>query len=244
MVIRISALASLGAPDALCGSRDRVGGNAEIDDFGAFGPRQRPQPIAIGIDDLAGAGGRARHDQFVAGGQHCDLRAATYRNLRVVHAGGQRQIAVGQAASAGEQHIALAEIDAGGADMPPSRGRFGDGDVIAIDCRVFLDDDGVGAIGNHAAGENPHRFALAYLPLERAAGGDLADYLQPRGKLGSVSRTHGIAVHRRHGLRRLRAPRCEIARQHAMPGGVERHHFFGQGVCAGKDRSKRVGNRH
>ena len=176
--------------------------------------------------------------------EHCDLRAAAYRKLRVVHAGGERQIAVGQAASAGEQYVALAEIDTGGADMPSLHGRLGDGDVIAVDCRVFLDDDGVGAVGNDAAGENPHRFAAAYLPLERAAGGDLADHLEPCGEIGGVSRAHGIAVHRRHGLRRLGTPRGEIARQHPMPGGIERDHFFGQRVCAGKDRGNRIGNRH
>ena len=128
--------------------------------------------------------------------------------------------------------------------MPPLHGRLGDADVIAVDCRVFLDDDGVGAVGNDAAGENPHRFAAAYLPLERAAGGDLADHLEPCGEIGGVGRAHGIAVHRRHRLRRLGTPRGEIARQHPMPGRIERDHFLGQGLCAGKDRGSRIGNRH
>jgi len=36
----------------------------------------------------------------------------------MVHAGGQREIAIGEARSACQQDIALAKIDAGGADMP------------------------------------------------------------------------------------------------------------------------------
>src|SRR6185369_1851783 len=155
------------------------GGDSEIDDLGALGARQRPQAVAVGIDDLAGAGGYAGHHQLVAGAEHRDFRAAVHRKLRIVHAGGERQIAIGEAASAIEQNIALAEIDAGGPDMPPRNGGFRDGDLIAVDAGILLDDDGVGAVRDHAAGEDPHRFASAYLPLERAAGGDLADHLQP-----------------------------------------------------------------
>ena len=53
--------------------------------------------------------------------------------------------------------------------MPALHGGFGDGDVVAVDRRVFLDDDGVGAVGNDAAGENPHRFA-ARRPSARTGG--------------------------------------------------------------------------
>ena len=100
-----------------------------------------------------------------------------HRKLRIVHAGGERQIAVGEAAPALEQHIALAEIDAGGADVPPRNGGFRDGEAIAVDAGVLLDDDGIGAVRDHAAGEDPHRFAAADLSLERAARGDLAYHL-------------------------------------------------------------------
>ena len=110
--------------------------------------------------------------------------------------------------------------------------------------RVFLDDDGVGAVGDHAAGKNPHRFAGAYLARERAAGRDLADHLQPRGEIGGIRCAHRITVHRRHRLRRLRAPCGDVARQHAMKGGVERGHFLRQRLCACEDRGKGVGNRH
>ncbi len=74
----------------------------------------------------------------------------------------------------------MAKIDAGGPDMPARHGCFRDGDAAALNHGIFLDDDGVGALGDHAAGKNPDRFALADGPFERAAGGDLADHFQPR----------------------------------------------------------------
>ncbi len=125
----------------------------------------------------------------------------------------------------------------------PWRG-LGDGDVVAVDCRVFLDDDGIGAVGDDAAGENPHRLVGGDLLLERAAGRDLADHLQPRGELGGIGRAHRIAVHRRHRLRRLGAQRRDVAREHAMIGGIQRDHFLGQGLGAREDRAERIGNRH
>ena len=61
---------------------------------------------------------------------------------------------------------------------------------------------------------------------------------------GGVGRAHRIAVHRRHRLRRLGAQRRNVARQHAVIGGVQRDHFLGQRLGAREDRGKRVGNRH
>ncbi|MGY2885657.1 hypothetical protein ACVIHI_002771 [Bradyrhizobium sp. USDA 4524] len=140
---------------------------------------QRSQRVAVGIDDLAGTGLRARHHQLVAGRQHRDLRAAAHRKFRIVHGGRQRQRAVGQAAAAGEQHLALTEVDPSRADVPPDAGGLRDRDVVAVDGGVLLDDHRVGAIGDHAAGEDPHRLAGADRPLERPAGGDFADHLEP-----------------------------------------------------------------
>ncbi len=109
---------------------------------------------------------------------------------------------------------------------------------------VFLDHDGVGAIGNHAAGEDPHRLAGADRPVERPAGRDLADHLEPGAGLRGIGRAHRIAVHRRHRLRRLGAQRRDVARQHAVVGRIERDHFLGQRLGAGENGGKRVGNRH
>ena len=131
-----------------------------------------------------------------------------------------------------------------GADMPSLDRGFRDRDVAAIGPGVFLDDDGVGAVGNHAAGKNPHRFACANRSFERPAGRDLADHLKSHRRIGGIRRAHRIAVHRRHRLRRLGAQRRDVARQHAMMGGVQRDHFFGQRFGARENGSQRVGNRH
>ena len=153
-------------------------------------------------------------------------------------------MAVGQERAAGQQHVAFAKVDAGGADMPSGDRGFGDGDGAAIDDGIFLDDDGVGAIGDHAAGEDPDRFAGADRSFERTARRDLADHLQPRGGIGRIGRADRIAVHRRHRLRRLGAQGRDVARQHPVIGGIERDHFFRQRLGACENRPQRVGNRH
>ena len=151
--------------------------------------------------------------------------------FRVVHAGGQRQIAVGEAAAARQQHVALAEVDAGGADMPAHAGAS----VMVMRRRrprIFLDHDGVGAIGDHAAGKDPNRLAAADRPVEWPSGRDLADHLESAPACGGVGRPHRVTVHRRHRLRRLGAQRREVARQHTAMAGIERDHFLGQRLGA------------
>ena len=64
--------------------------------------------------------------------------------------------------------------------MPAGNRGFRDGDTAILNDGIFLDDDGVGAFGDHATGENPDSLALADGPFERTAGGDLADHLEPR----------------------------------------------------------------
>ena len=98
----------------------------------------------------------------------------------------------------------------------PGDRRLGDGDAAAVDHGVFLDHDGVGALGDHAAGKDPHRLARADRLFERPSGRDLADHLEPRRACGGVGGAHRIAVHRRHRLRRLGAQGRDVARQHAV----------------------------
>ena len=57
------------AANTLCGGLERVAGDAEIDGVGAFLTGQRAERIAVRIHDLTGTGDRARHHQFVAGGE-------------------------------------------------------------------------------------------------------------------------------------------------------------------------------
>jgi hypothetical protein len=97
---------------------------------------------------------------------------------------------------------------------------------------------------DHAASKNPQGFAGAERAVERAAGGDLADHLQARTRRSRIDRSHRIAIHRRHRLRRLGAQRRDVARQHPVPGGIERDQFFGQWLGARENRFERIGNRH
>ncbi len=162
----------------------------------------------------------------------------------MVHAGGERQVAVGEADPAGQQHVALAKVDAGGADMPAEPCGLGDGDVAAVRHGIFLDHDGVGALGDHAAGEDPHRLACANRLVERPAGRDLANHRKTRPGEGRIRRAHRIAVHRRHRLRRLGTQCRDIARQHPVIGRIQRDHFFRQRLSSCKDGGKRISNRH
>jgi len=116
--------------------------------------------------------------------------------------------------------------------------------VTAFNHGIFLDDDGVGGIRDHAAGEDPHCLAHTNRLFERAARRDLADHLEPRRRVRGVGRSYRIAVHRRHRQRRLGAQRRDVARQHAMVCRVERDHFFGQRFGACENRRQRLSNRH
>ena len=83
------------ADAARCGLKG-IGGNAELDGFGAFGAGERPQRVAIGIDDLARARRLAWHDQLIAGGEDRNFWPAADGEKRIVHAGREREIAVGK----------------------------------------------------------------------------------------------------------------------------------------------------
>ena len=127
----------------------------------------------------------------------------------------------------------------------PSRARgFGDGDAAVLGDGVFLDDDGVSALGDHAAGKDPHRLAGADCSVERAAGRDLADHLEPRRDVVGIGRAYRIAIHRRHRLRRLGPQRCDVARQHPVMRGIQPDHFLRQRLGAGQNGSKGIGNGH
>ena len=114
----------------------------------------------------------------------------------------------------------------------------------AVDHGIFLDDDGIGASGITPPVKIRTASPGADRPVERPAGRDLADHLEPCGGCGGVGRAHRIAVHRRHRLRRLGAQRREVARQHAVMGGIQRDHFLRQRLGARENGGKRVGNRH
>ena len=147
------------APDRGNGVVDAIGNDAEIDHLRAFTLRQRRDGIAVGIDDLAGAGFAACHDQFVAGRKHRDLGAAGDRDGRVVGGGGERHVAAGEETTARQKDVAGFEIEAGAADVLVGGCRFLDSDAVAVAFGMFLDGNRIGARRHDAAGEDPHRFA-------------------------------------------------------------------------------------
>ena len=136
------------------------------------------------------------------------------------------------------------EVDSGRPDVPAFDRGFRERDAAPVGNRVLLDHDRIGAVGNDAAGEDPHGFTCADSPLEWPAGGDLADDREPGPRLRGVGSAHGIAVHRRHRLRRLGASRRDIARKDAMERLIQRDHFLRERPGAGEDRGEGVGNRH
>ena len=134
-----------------------------------------------------------------------------------------------------QQHVALAKIDAGGADVLSGGGGFLEDDMLAVAFGVFLDHDGIGAVRHHAAGENPQSLAGLQRPRERPSRGDLADHMQPRRNRRDIGGAHRIAVHRRHRDRWLGAARGKVACQHPAMGVVKTDHFFRQRFDSGKN---------
>jgi len=96
--------------DCRDGGFQRVVNDTEIFDVGAFCARQRGQRIAVGIDDLSRPRFAAGGHQLVAGREQRDFRAAIDRQQRMIHSGGKRQIARGQAMAFGEQDFAFAKV--------------------------------------------------------------------------------------------------------------------------------------
>ena len=100
------------------------------------------------------------------------------RQERVVHAGGERQIARRQPVTFGEQAVARLEVEPELADVAAFDGRLLHLDAVAVAFGQFLDHHGIGAVRQKAAGENARRFARSDRGCERPAGGDFADDLQ------------------------------------------------------------------
>ena len=102
---------------------------------------------------------------------------------------------------------------------------FVDGDDFAVACRVFLDDDAVGTVGQGRAGEDAHRFAASEHTVERSAGRHGADDAELCRYVRNVVGAHGISVHRRKIGGRLRSPRNRFLGENAARRLRQRNHF-------------------
>ena len=92
--------------------------------IGALAAGERHQGVSRWNRRSGRARRRARHHQLVAGGEDRDLRASADWQLRVIHAGGEREVALGEPGPFAQQHVAFREVDAGGADVPAPFGGF------------------------------------------------------------------------------------------------------------------------
>jgi hypothetical protein len=109
----------------------------------------------------------------------------------------------------------VAEILATTAQVTARLRRFGENDLVALELYIFLDHDGVGALGHGRAGENAHGGCRSKL-ARRVAAAALAAQRQDKTGGHQVGGAHGIAVHGgiiERGVVHLRAqfPRGETA---------------------------------
>ncbi len=100
--------------------------------------------------------------------------------------------------------------------------------------RVLLQQDGIGALRHHAAGEQTDDLAGADSALERVAGRGAADHVQ-FGAERPVSGAQGVAVHRRDIGRRLGQAGDHRRGGHAAPGVGECDDLGRRGVKVGQD---------
>ena len=166
-------------------------------DFGGFACEHCGDHRTVAVGDLARGQRAPSLDEFVAGGENRDARAAADRKLvGAAHRRGSNG-ARGQAGSRGEQAFAGGEIARAGADMAAARAGAvaGQGQRGAVYSDILLHDDGVGAAWDDRAGEDAHRFAWVHGATRRSTGGAFADDGPRAGEFVEANR---IAVHGRY----------------------------------------------
>ncbi len=116
------------------------------------------------------------------------------------------------------------------------------GHPITRSLGIFLNDDGVGPIGERSAGEDAHRFARPDPAVEGAAGLNLPDPAQNHRRGRHILGTHGVTVHRRHGGGRLGHAGADILRRHPAQRIGQRHQFRRQRRKGGEDAAPGFGD--
>ena len=122
-----------------------------------------------------------------------------------------------------EPDRALAEIQAGRADIAAFGRALLDQHDIAAPLGILLDHDRVGAVRDGRAGEDAHRLARADNAFVALPCRHRSDNSQFRRNARHVGGAHGIAVHGRDGERRLSAARDDILGEHPAGRSGERH---------------------
>src|SRR5215469_9964032 len=109
-----------------------------------------------------------------------------YRDGRIVHGRGEREIAVPEATALGEQHRATLEVEPLDTNMLSLGGGFVDEHGVTLAHRVLLDHDCVGAGRQDSASEDACGFPAPDRALEGMSSGDFADDLQADRCAGHV----------------------------------------------------------
>eukprot|EP01022_Parablepharisma_sp_SALTPOND_P029697 TRINITY_DN743_c1_g3_i1.p1 TRINITY_DN743_c1_g3~~TRINITY_DN743_c1_g3_i1.p1 ORF type:complete len:1024 (-),score=374.04 TRINITY_DN743_c1_g3_i1:652-3723(-) len=180
----------------LAGGGQIVGDDAVVADLAAQLLQQAAQQETVGIVDGARLQGFARHGQFITGEEHRHPHAPQHVQAGLADGCRQSQLLRTQAGPDGQDGAALADILADIAHPFTGLGEMAYRDVLAIDFAGFLHDHGVGAIGQHGAGEDARRRASVER-LAHMAGRDTLGYTQARLPGGAIGSAHGIAVHLR-----------------------------------------------
>ena len=108
----------------------------------------------------------------------------------MVGRGGQADVAGAEAPCRRRPGVAGGENPAAGAaDVAAGGGGLAHPDLVAVAVRVLLQQDGVGAVRDQAAGEQPHRLAGADRAGERMAGRGAADHGPARPSAPSAARS-------------------------------------------------------
>jgi hypothetical protein len=116
--------------------------------------------------------------------------------------------------------------------------------AVAGGAGVFLDQNGVGTLGHHAACEDTHRLAGSEHAGERFAGRRLADHAQARRRARNVGGAHRVTVHGRGVERRLGAQRGKRRGQDTVGAVGDRQGFGLEPSGPGKQPGQGLVDRH
>ena len=133
---------------------------------------------SVGTDDLVRPDRLARQHDFVAGRQDRDARPAADREPGHVHRGGKADIPRRHQPPGRNAGFTRFEVDPGEPHVPVPDAGLEHGHPVARSLGIFLDDDGVGPVGQRSAGEDAHRLARPDPAVESAAGLNLPDPAQ------------------------------------------------------------------
>ena len=103
----------------------------------------------------------------------------------------------------------------------PRRAAFLHCDGRSGGLRVFLNDDGIGAVGQQCSGEDAHGLPGSDPAVKGPARRRGPDHREIGRHRGHVGGPHGVAVHRGNGLGRLGQTRMDVRGQYPAESFVD-----------------------